>query len=64
MGFKIEMLIQEALGMYIYPGFVYCHQDFAIFLLVQAFYLQKWVNLPLIAKQCFLTDFSPGTCPL
>lgn len=31
---------------------------------VQAFYRQKWVNLPLIAKQCFLTDFSPGTCPL
>ena len=32
--------------------------------LVQAFYHQKSVNLPLIAKECFLTDFGPGTCPL
>ena len=32
--------------------------------IVQAFYHQKSVNLPLIAKECFLTDFGPGTCPL
>ena len=32
--------------------------------IVQAFYRQKSVNLSLIAKECFLTDFSPGTCPL
>ena len=33
-------------------------------LLVQAFYREKSVNLPLIAKEGFLTVFGPGTCPL
>ena len=32
--------------------------------LVQAFYREKLVNLPLIAKEGFLTVFGPGTCPL
>ena len=32
--------------------------------IVQAFYRQKTVNLPLIAKEGFLTVFGPGTCPL
>ena len=32
--------------------------------LVQAFYHEKSVNLPLIAKEGFLTVFGPGTCPL
>ena len=32
--------------------------------IVQAFYRQKSVNLPLIAKERFLTVFGPGTCPL
>ena len=32
--------------------------------LVQAFYRKKSVNLPLIAKEGFLTVFGPGTCPL
>ena len=32
--------------------------------IAQAFYRQKWVNLSLIAKECFLTDFGPETCPL
>ena len=32
--------------------------------LVQAFYRQKSVNLPLIAKEGFLTVFGPGRCPL
>ena len=31
--------------------------------IVQAFYRQKWANLWLIDKKCFLTDFGPGTCP-
>ena len=33
-------------------------------LIVQAFYHEKSVNLPLIAKEGFLTVFGPGTCPL
>ena len=32
--------------------------------IVQAFYRKKSVNLPLIAKEGFLTVFGPGTCPL
>ena len=32
--------------------------------IVQAFYREKSVNLPLIAKEGILTDFGPGTCPL
>ena len=36
----------------------------AQFSLVQAFYREKSVNLPLIAKEGFLTDFGLGTCPL
>ena len=32
--------------------------------IVQAFYRQNSVNQSLIAKECFLTDFGPGTCPL
>ena len=32
--------------------------------LVQAFCREKSVNLPLIAKESFLTVFGPGTCPL
>ena len=31
--------------------------------LVQAFYHEKWVNLPLIAKEGFLRGFGPGTSP-
>ena len=34
------------------------------FRVVQAFYREKSVNLTLIAKEGFLTDFGPGTCPL
>ena len=36
----------------------------SVVFVVQAFYRQKWVNLSLIAKECFLTDFGPETCPL
>ena len=32
--------------------------------LVQAFNREKSANLPLIAKEGFLTVFGPGTCPL
>ena len=32
--------------------------------IVQAFYHEKSVNLPLIAKEGFLTVFGSGTCPL
>ena len=31
---------------------------------VQAFYREKSANLTLIAKEGFLTDFGPETCPL
>ena len=43
---------------------VYSKRQSQVEILVQAFYRQKTVNLPLIAKEGFLTVFGPGTCPL
>ena len=41
-----------------------CSPNLQAAIIVQAFYHEKSVNLPLIAKEGFLTVFGSGTCLL